>query len=105
MDPTHLTLRDILRQEVPYDERWTVGVSSPTIEYVNRGLHVMVVSTDGEREAAWNDGIDSIQLGIFQSAARQHGLLGTVESDGTKLFPVAHKLILDNDFVDGDPAL
>lgn len=65
----------------------------------------MCIPTNRERKAAVDFWVDGAQVRVLQSAACQHGLLRTVESNGTKLFPVADELIFDNDLVDRKLAL
>lgn len=60
----------------------------------------MVISSNGEREAARNS--FPRPIGTFKGTARKHGLLGVVKGDGTELLPVADQLILDDDLVDGE---
>jgi len=51
--------------------------------------HVMVIAADGKRKATLDTLTWGICVGIFQCTARKHGLLRVVESNCTKLFPVA----------------
>jgi hypothetical protein len=39
---------------------------------------------------------------VLQVAARQHGLLSVVKSDGSEFFPVADDRLLNYDFVEGE---
>ena len=45
------------------------------------------------------------QIGALQRAASQHRFLRVVKGNGTKLFPVADKVVLDYDFVNGQLSL
>ena len=59
----------------------------------------MIISSNREGEAAWDSFTCAIRVGTFQSAAGEHSLLGIIEGNGTKFFPVADQLILDNDLM------
>jgi hypothetical protein len=69
-----------------------------------RGLHIVIVAPDGEREAT----LDCILRGgtrNFQRTARKHSFLRVVESNSPKFFPIADQLVLYDDLVDGKLAL
>jgi hypothetical protein len=69
-----------------------------------RGLHVVIVALNGEREAT----LDCILRGgtrNFQRTARKHSFLRVVESNRPKFFPIADQLILYDDLVNGKLAL
>jgi hypothetical protein len=69
-----------------------------------RGLHIVVVAPNGEREAT----LDCILRGRarnFQRTARKHGFLRVVESNSPELFPIADQLVLYDDLVNGELAL
>lgn len=68
-------------------------------------LHVVIVSSYCEREAAWYPITRRIGVGVFQSAASKHRFLGIVESNCSEFFPVADKLILHDYFMNSQLAL
>jgi hypothetical protein len=69
-----------------------------------RGLHIVVVALNGEREATL-DCIICSRARNFQCTARKHGFLRVVESNSSKFFPIADQLVLYDDLVNGELAL
>jgi hypothetical protein len=66
-------------------------------------LHVVVVSFNGEREAAVNLGVISScrRCRGAQGTARQHSFLLLIKTDGTEFLPIADQLILHDNLMDG----
>ena len=62
--------------------------------------HVVVIPPDGEREAAFDLWICCLEVRVAQCTASEHCFLCLIESNSTELFPVADKLIFDDDLVD-----
>ena len=58
--------------------------------------HVVFIATDCKREATGYFWITRIDFRVLQGATSEHRLLRVVECDGSKLFPVANKMVLDN---------
>lgn len=59
----------------------------------------MIVTSDSERETAWNTLACRVTRAL-ESAAGEHSFLGVVESNSAELLPVAHQLILHEEFMD-----
>ena len=53
-------------------------------------LHVVVVPSYGEREAARNQSSICLEVGYLQGTASKHSLLVVVESNCTELLPIAN---------------
>ena len=68
-------------------------------------LHVVIVSSDRKRKAASNTVTPRVGVRTLQRATGEHGLLGIVEGDSAKLFPITDQLVFDNDLVDSKFAL
>lgn len=71
---------------------------------VREHLHIVIITSDGEREAAWNTLARRV-VRFFESAAGEHSFLGVVESNRAKFLPVAHQLILNEELMDCEFAL
>jgi hypothetical protein len=98
------TLDGFCGKKVAHNERWASLVSDIFQKKGFGGLHIVVVAPNGEREAT----LDFILGGgarNFQRTARKHRFLRVVESDSPELFPIADKLVLDDDLVNGELAL
>ena len=67
-------------------------------------LHIMVISSDGERETTF-DGLTRIEIWISEFTTSEHCLLLVVECNGSKLLPVAHELIFHDNLVYSQLAL
>lgn len=65
----------------------------------------MIVSLNSEREATLNVSLLTARYRTPQCAACKHCFLLLVKTYGTKLFPVANELILDNEVVNCKLAL
>lgn len=67
--------------------------------------HLMLISSNGEGEAARYLNILRSDPRRFEAASGQHGLLGMIKRNAAKLLPVADEVILDDDIVNGHLAL
>ena len=64
-------------------------------------LHIVRIPSYCERETAVDFGNCRFEIWALQRAAGQHRFLRVVEGDSTKLFPVADKVILNYNLMDG----
>ncbi len=62
-------------------------------------LHIIAVTPNGEREAAWNLSVFGAGNGRLEGAAGQDSFLRAIKSNCSKLFPVAHQRYLDYNLV------
>lgn len=62
-------------------------------------LHMRRIPANSKREATVDQFVVRVWVGIFQVAGCQHGFLGRVEGDSTKLLPVAHGRLFCNQFI------
>ena len=93
-------------QEIAYNQsRSARSVRANRGAGVGPYLHVVVVSSHREREAALNLWVSGIDIRAFQRATGQHGFLVVIESNLSELFPVADQMGFDNDFVECQGAL
>jgi hypothetical protein len=67
--------------------------------------HIPHVAFNSKRKATPYLRIFGIWVGVFQGATRQYSLLGVVESDCAKLFPVGYERRLGDDLVQSDVTL
>lgn len=68
-------------------------------------LHVMVIPSNCEREAAgYLSNLRTRRWGT-QSTTCEHGFLLLVETDGAEFLPITDQLVLNNDLVDSKFAL
>ena len=65
----------------------------------------MLVTLDCKGKATVNFGTSRVNVWTFQSAACQNGLPGSLKRNAAKFLPVANKVLLYNDFMDGKFAL
>lgn len=101
-----LLVYPLRREEITNNKRWTRLMLVLVHKYhAQRHLHVVIITSDREGEAALNPLACRIGVGAFQRAAGEHCFLGVVEGNCTELLPVANQLVLDNNFVDGKFAL
>ena len=68
-------------------------------------LHVVVISTDGERKAAVDGRVFRHGIRVLQAAAGKHCLLRVVESDLSEFLPVADNRLVGQNLVDGELTL
>ena len=59
-------------------------------------LHIMIVSADRKREAAFYFRVRGLKIWVLQGTCCQHSFLRIVESDGKKFVPVADQVFLHN---------
>lgn len=67
--------------------------------------HVVVVSSDGERETAMNLCTISTSRRTPQCTTRKHSLLLLIEANRAEFLPVTDQLVLDNNLMDCKLAL
>jgi len=60
----------------------------------------MGISMDGKRKTAMYRSVLGVGVWVLKVAARQHGLLSVVKSNGSKFLPVADDGLFHHDFVD-----
>ena len=59
----------------------------------------MFIAPNGEGETTRDLVVLRVRIGSFQGTGGQHGLLCMIKGDTTKLLPVAHEMILNDDLV------
>ena len=61
----------------------------------------MLIPANHKGETAIDNGVFGIIVGAFQRARREQGVVGWVERDGAKLFPVPYQGVLGQNFMEG----
>lgn len=62
-------------------------------------IHLVVISPDRERKAAFDCWVFRLVIRVLQRAAGQESFLALVESDCAELLPVVHEGLLGEYFV------